>query len=105
MSEMLSKDNINYLINGFDLSDITNYNEIMVLEYLRECYENDLSLCNCTMCTEDVYALAMNMLPVRYIQISSIEKYKKSADYVDTNRIKAIVHDAIKKIKNNPNHD
>jgi len=105
VSELLSKDSINYLVNDADLGDITNYNEIMVLECLRDCYERDSSLCDCAICTEDTYALAMNLVPVRYIQISSVNKYKKSNNYVDTRIIKAIVDDAVDKIKKNPNHD
>lgn len=105
MTEMLSKDHINYLVNGADLRDITNYSEITVLKCLRDCYENDPSLCTCTMCTEDVYALAMNAAPVHYIQISSEEKYKHSDGYVHTSKIKEIVREAINKIKKNPNHD
>lgn len=104
MAELLSKDHINYTVNGADLADITNYNEIMVLECLRARYESDTSLCDCAMCTEDAYALAMNMAPVRYIQISSVKKYRESDNYVDSSIIKAIVDDAVGKIKNNPNH-
>ncbi len=105
MPELLSKDSINYSVNGADLGDITNYNEIMVLECLRDCYKRDSSLCDCAICTEDAYALAMNLVPVRYIQISSVNKYKKSDSYVDTSIIKAIVDDAVDKIKKSPNHD
>lgn len=104
MERFVGKDDIDYKVAGSDLFDIINYNEPMVLEVMRELYEEDGDACRCNLCVEDVFALALNALPARYIQPTSLRTYSVSEHFIDRKAILTAVHDAMKRVKEAPKH-
>ena len=104
MSELLSRDDLDYDVAGHSLRDIVNFNEYEVLRLMRRAYAKDLSFCQCNLCTEDVFALALNSLPARYIQASSVRTYRESVNYIDEKLIAEKVAEAIGKVSKNPHH-
>ncbi len=101
---VLNRDEMEYEIEGCSLRDVINFNEYLVLKVLKEVLESDVSLCRCQLCIEDVFALALNSLPPRYIQITSLARYSKSKDFIDEKKVKEKVMEAWEKISKNPAH-
>lgn len=104
MSELLTRDTIDYDVAGHSLRDIVNYNEFEVLRAMRRMFSRDLSFCQCNLCAEDIYALALNGLPPRYIQASSVRTYRESTSFLDEELVGRKVQEAIDKVRKNPNH-
>jgi competence protein ComFB len=104
MSELLTHDTIDYDIAGHSMRDIVNYNEFEVLRAMRRHFAKDLSFCQCNLCTEDIYALALNSLPPRYIQASSVRTYRESMNFIDERLVVEKVQEAVAKVSKNPNH-
>jgi hypothetical protein len=102
--EIIDRDSIDWSVEGRSLRDILNFNECVVLELMREIYEDDPSLCRCDACIEDVYALTLNALPTRYIQVTSVRTYKESAGFINKDDVKPKLNEAIGKVKDRPNH-
>jgi competence protein ComFB len=102
--EILTRDGIDYSVAGHSLQDIVNYNEHLVLKALRQIYAADKSLCRCPICVEDAFALALNSLPPRYIQATSVQTYQESVNFVSEEQVRARVADATSKVQNRPNH-
>jgi len=101
---VLTRDDVDYEVANQSLGHIINYNEYLVLEIMRECYKKDTSLCTCSLCTEDIYALALNKLPSRYIQPTNIELYKNHNTFISIGEVRGIVLSAIKTVKEKPSH-
>ena len=101
---VLNRDEMEYEIEGCSLRDVINFNEYLVLKVIRDVLEHDASLCRCSLCIEDVFALTLNSLPPRYIQITSAERYSASEDFIDEKKVKEKVLDAWGKISKNPAH-
>jgi len=53
---------------------------------------NDPSFCRCVTYVEDAYALAVNSLPPRYIQVTRVEKYTQSRDFINRATIQGKYH-------------
>jgi len=104
MINLLSRDVLNYTIGGCYVGDIINFNEIIAVKTMREMLESDNSFCRCDVCIEDTYALAMNGLPPRYIQVTSVEKYTQSKDFINDVTIRDSVIQAMEKVRAEPNH-
>lgn len=104
MVEMLDRDSIDYQVAGHSLYSIVNFNEYMVLEIMRDIYEKDGTLCPCTICVEDTFALSLNTLPPRYIQVTSVRTYAMSNHFINEDDVREKVLDAVKKVKESPNH-
>ena len=102
--QVLNRDEMDYEVEGCSLRDVINFNEHLVLKMIKEALKNDVSLCRCSLCIEDVFALAMNSLPPRYIQITSLSKYSKSENFIDEKAVREKVMEAWKKISKNPGH-
>lgn len=102
--ELFSRDGIDYSIEDCSVGDIFNYNEILVLQTMRKLYKENSSQCHCPICIEDLFALSLNNLPPRYIQITSIEKYVNSKNFVDEKMVREKVLEACKKINKKPGH-
>ena len=102
--EILTRDGIDYSVAGHSLHEIVNCNEHLVLIALRQIYASDKSLCRCPICVEDTFALALNALPPRYIQPTSVQTYQGSVHFVPEEQVRARVTDAASKVQNRPNH-
>ena len=99
---MFSRDDIDYEVFGNYLYEIVNFNEYFVIQAIREIYEEDENLCPCHLCIEDIYALALNSLPPRYIQVTSKDVYMKNQGFIDEKEVKKKVLKAIEIVKSNP---
>lgn len=102
--EIIERDNTDYTIEGNSLAEIVNINERTVLKIMREIYAADPALCRCSMCVEDVYALALNALPPRYIQSTSLEVYEASRRFIPREQVRAKVLAAVTKVQAAPKH-
>ena len=102
--EFISRDAIDFSVQGHSLIDLTNYHEQAVLEEMRRVYDGDDAPCGCSLCVEDIYALALNSLPPRYIQATSVRSYRESTSYVRDDEIRQKVLDAVEKVRARPNH-
>ena len=102
--EYLSRSEIDYHIEDCDLMEIFNYNERAVLEALRDLYARDDAACRCRICVEDVYALALNSLPARYVQETRVGQYERSSACIPIATIRSHVERAAAKVRDNPNH-
>ncbi|MBF0360515.1 MAG: late competence development ComFB family protein [Oligoflexia bacterium] len=102
--DLMNRDRVNYDIADHSLYDVINYNEIVVLNVIREQFNKEPNLCKCSICLEDIYALSLNALPARYIQSSGAEKYTSSINFINETDVKAKVIDAIIKVRKLPNH-
>jgi hypothetical protein len=102
--EIIDRDSIDWSVEGHSLRDILNFNECVVLDLMREIYQDDSSLCRCDTCIEDVYALTLNALPTRYIQVTSVRTYQESVGFIDKDNVKPKLLEAIDKVKERPNH-
>ncbi|MEH6358009.1 MAG: late competence development ComFB family protein [Pseudomonadales bacterium] len=104
MEKMLSREVLNYSIKECFVGDIINFNEIIAIQTMRELLENDESYCHCITCIEDTYALAMNSLPPRYIQVTSENKYTRSDSYICDSTVRESIIQAMEKVRATPNH-
>ncbi|MBI5015974.1 MAG: late competence development ComFB family protein [Deltaproteobacteria bacterium] len=104
MAELLTHDSIDYDVAGHSMRDIVNYNEFEVLRAMRKLFAKDVSFCQCNLCTEDIYALALNSLPPRYIQASSVRSYRESVNFIDERLVAEKVQESVAKVRRNPNH-
>ncbi len=90
-----------YVVNGFDLEHVRNYNEERVIEILRDKLPNFAHFMGCQLCTEDVYALSVKQLPPLYVQMGSIVLNKNVSD----EDVIKIVMDSINQVLEQPNHE
>lgn len=104
MEEFIDRDSISYSVEGHDLYEIINYHEPLVLQIMREAYREDPSLCRCALCVEDSFALALNTLPPRYIQVTSLRTYQSSRSFIDEETVRQKVMEALAKVKSSPKH-
>jgi len=86
--EIFNRDGIDFTIEDCSVGDIFNYNEIIVMNIIRDILRKDKSLCRCPICIEDLYALSLNSIPPRYIQITSIDKYRNSPNFINEKMIR-----------------
>lgn len=99
--EYLDRESIDYYVMGHSLADIVNYKEVVVLDALRDLLHADPTFCKCSLCVEDVYALTLNMLPARYIQVFNAYKYSANDS---TDLIRESLANAAAKVKAHPKH-
>jgi competence protein ComFB len=100
----IERDSVNYEIEGVSLYEIANIHERTVLGLMREVYEADPSLCRCSLCVEDVYALSLNSLPPRYLQTTSLEVYEAGPHFIPRETVRAKILEAAAKVKAGPKH-
>ena len=90
-------------VMGHELDNVYNLNEGAVVEAIERIVTADETLCKCKMCLEDIFALALNTLPAKYVQ-----SYYSTHDVnklVDSKLIEKVVKETAKKIAKNPHHD
>ena len=104
MENLLIRDLLNYTIENCFVGDIINFNEIVAMKIMREVLASDNSFCHCNACIEDAYALAMNSLPARYIQVTSEEKYTHSKNFITDVTVRESVIKAMEKVRAEPKH-
>lgn len=87
------------IIRDIDVSNIKNRNEKrvakLVPEILDSYYEDYLFD---PLDIQDIYALALNLLPARYVQYGSIILSDRLSDY----EIKSRIRDAVERVLDNP---
>jgi hypothetical protein len=92
------------VVMGHDLENVYNLNEGAVVEAIeRITAVADETLCKCKMCLEDIFALALNTLPAKYVQ-----SYYSTHDVnklVDKKEVEKVVKETAKKVAKNPHHD
>ena len=90
-----------------DLSDIVNINEELVIDLMEAIFNENQSLCRCSVCVEDIYALALNQLKPLYVQATFKEKASSDAALmkrIDMAHIETVVRAAVSKVSKNPYH-
>lgn len=90
-----------YLYNDFSLAGIRNRHEPRVVEAMRELLPAADDFCGCRLCVEDVYAMALNLLPAHYVQSGSMVLGQEIPTDED---IKRAVADALDTVRVRPNH-
>jgi len=92
--------NEDYEIFGVSLLNIRNSNEKKVIQFMKELIPQFPDFDYCTICLQDVYALALNQLTPRYTQAGTIilRKQLQEDDYRD------VVESAIETVLKNVNH-
>jgi len=90
-----------YLINGHDLSNVINEMELQVIAAMKELLPKNDKFDGCQICLEDIYALSLNRLDARYVQVGTIVLHKDTSP----EEIHDIVAMTISQIVNRPNHD
>lgn len=87
---------------------VVNVTEVLVQSALRDAYIGKGRLaCECERCTEDVMALALNHLPVRYVSTDEGVAYVK-AQYFDPQLQSDILRElafASQKVGESPRHE
>ena len=87
------------MINDVDVSRIANRNEKRVArlipEILNEFYVDYIFE---PLDIEDIYALALNLLPARYVQHGSIVLSDRLSDY----EMRSKIRDAVERVLDNP---
>lgn len=91
-----------YIIRGIPLGNVRNRNEVRVVNALTEMVADKAGFCACRVCTEDVFALALNRLPPHYVQRASILLRNKG---VSDREIREAVEAAMEQIGLHPNHE
>lgn len=89
-----------YLLGELDLYDIRNRNESRVVKGMRQVLEHYQAYPFETLDFQDIYALALNNLPPRYVQNGSIV----IQDPVTDEMILTAVREAVEIVMQSPNH-
>ncbi len=89
-----------YISFGVNLESIRNVWETKVIKCMDEVLPDYPDFDYCSICIQDVYALAMNQFPPKYIQQGTvmIKKEYSDADFRDAVEI------AVEKVLKKPNH-
>ncbi len=101
---LYSRDSIDYNVEGIDLRNIVNYYEMIVLELLRTELDLNPPICVCQSCIEDIFALALNALPSKYIQQTGYYKIREGKDVANEDTIRMAIKRAIHRVELRPNH-
>ncbi len=85
---------------GVNLANVRNAWEVKVIKCMNEVLPEYPEFDYCTICLQDVYALAMNQLTPKYVQQGTVllKKEYTNDDFKD------IVEVAIQKVLDKPNH-
>lgn len=86
-------------VQGVDLSRIRNRNEKLVAKYMPEVLEQDFSdFLFESLDIEDIYALALNLLPAKYTQRGTIVLDYTPSEY----KIREAIREATQRVLDNP---
>jgi len=90
---------IEYRINGVDVSKIKNRNEKRLIQMIPEILENEYGdFLFEPLDIEDIYALALNILPARYVQKGTII----ISERLSGDDVKNSIREAIERVLDNP---
>jgi competence protein ComFB len=92
---------------GYDLTEIKNINEELVVELMDKLLNDDDSICRCQLCIEDIFALSLNKLPTLYVQSTFKENTFRGYDLtkiLDREKVEKAVRTAANKVSKNPYH-
>ena len=92
---------------GISMNKLKNYTEVMVDDLIENILSKHLTICKCAKCRLDIKAIALNLLPSRYVVTETGELYKKIEEMgvqlqVD---ITAALVEAIDQVSRYPKHD
>ncbi|MFP4668416.1 MAG: late competence development ComFB family protein [Desulfosalsimonas sp.] len=87
-----------YQFDGIDLSGIRNRNEIRIIKKMGEVLDDYPEVARDVINIQDIYALALNMLPARYTQQFSIVL----KDPVTDQEVSEALHKAVQRVRDNP---
>jgi len=90
-----------YEIYDLSLEKVRNRQEVRVIDSMRRLLPTAPDFCGCRLCVEDVYAIALNVLPAHYIQSGSMVLRREPPSDQDVERA---VADALDKVRVRPNH-
>lgn len=85
--------------------EITNFNERIVVQLVRDYAAADKLPCRCRECTMDIVALSLNSLPSRYT-VSLLRKFyeTEAEERIFLTEIKAAVDRAVARVQERPHH-
>ncbi|MBF0286188.1 MAG: late competence development ComFB family protein [SAR324 cluster bacterium] len=89
-----------YCVNNVPLHKIRNRNELRVIQAMREVLNELEGYHPSMMDVEDIYALALNLLPPRYVQRGSIVLREEVTDEM----LKEKVREAVEVVSTNPKY-
>ena len=89
-----------YLINGISLENIRNSYETKVIKKMKELLPKSPKFDFCSICIQDVYALALSRITPKYVQEGTVV-LKNEYDEQDFSNL---VGNAIKQVMERPNH-
>ena len=104
MGKLDNREPIKLSARGHSMEHIRNKNETLVAETMEEILPEMKTLCPCSLCTEDIYTIALNSLPPNYRHSMSINLHKKSAMEETREKIREAVRQAAKKVAKKPKH-
>ncbi len=85
---------------------VKNYMEDVIDQFLPKVLKGYPSLCQCSLCSSDIKALALNYLPPRYVATDLGEIYTKAnglSSQFEADALKSIVQ-AIQVVSQQPRH-
>jgi len=88
------------------MNKLKNYTEIMVDDLMERILSNEVTVCKCDKCRLDIKAIALNLLPTKYVVTETGEIYKKIEEMgvqMQVDITTAIV-EAIDQVVKNPRH-
>ena len=85
---------------GVNLATVRNAWETKLIRCMGEVLPNFPEFDFCTICIQDVYALAMNQLNPKYVQQGTVLLKKQ---YTDAD-FKRVIEFAVERVMKNPNH-
>ncbi|MFP4650011.1 MAG: late competence development ComFB family protein [Desulfobacterales bacterium] len=87
-----------YKYGAVDLSGIRNRNELRIINMMGEVLQSYPDVSQDVINIQDIYALALNLLPARYTQRFSIVLKEPVTD----EQISDALHKAVQKVRDNP---
>jgi competence protein ComFB len=89
------------------MNKLKNYTEIMVDDLMENILSKHSNICKCNKCRLDIKAIALNLLPTRYVVTETGGLYKKIEEMgvqlqVD---VTAALIEAIDQVSKYPKHD
>ena len=89
-----------YICHGVDLFNIRNRNEKRIMKVIPEILEEYPEFQPNSMDIKDIYALALNSLPARYVQVTTIILKEPVTDM----QVKDAVRGAVERVMKNPSY-
>jgi|SRR3989339_713885 len=89
-----------YQVNGINLDQIRNRYELIAVKKMKEVLPQYPDFDNCSLCIEDVYALALSRMPPVYTHKGSVILHRELSDQ----DVEEIIAYAILKVQKTPKH-